>query len=75
MIFFDNICEFLYFNIHQTSPKAQERSYLKGSIRAIKIMLRTVRALYGEGPEGDQAIDNLEFIQILIHKLCHIAYG
>lgn len=48
MIFFDNICEFLYFNVMQPQPKSTHRSYLKGSIRAIKNILRTVKAVYGE---------------------------
>ena len=52
-----------------------QRSYLEGSIRAIRIMIETVRSIYGDGPEGDKVFENLEFIQILIQKLCHIAYG
>ena len=38
-------------------------------------MIETVRSIYGDGPDGDKVFENLEFIQILIQKLCHIAYG
>lgn len=48
LTFFDNICEFLFYNVMQSSPKSQQRSYLKGSISAIKIMVRTVKAVYGD---------------------------
>jgi len=34
-------------------------------------MVRTVKAVYGE---DDQAFESLEFIPILIQRLCHIAY-
>lgn len=61
LIFFDNICEFLYFNVQQSSAKTQQRSYLKGSIRAIKIMLRTVKAIYAED-EWSEVFESLEFI-------------
>lgn len=74
--FFDNVCEFLYFNVLQNSPKVQQRSYLKGSIRAIKIMIRTVKQIYGPGEqEINEAFEKLEFVQLLIQKVCHIAYG
>ncbi len=39
-------------------------------------MIRTVREIYGPDEESiTEAFDNLEFIQVLIQKLCHIAYG
>lgn len=73
---FDNICEFLYYNLITPSAKAsQGRFYMKGSLRAIKNIIRTIKAVYGEGRELDQAFESLEFVQILIQKLCHLAYG
>ncbi len=37
-------------------------------------MFKTVKAIYPE-EEHEQVFESLEFIQILIHKFCHIAYG
>jgi hypothetical protein len=76
LVFFDNICEFLYYNISNPSSKNnQGRYYMKGSLRAIKNIIKTVKSVYGEsGPEMEEAFENLEFIQVLIQKLCHLAY-
>lgn len=44
-----------------------ERPYFKGSIVAIKTMLRMLKHLYGDIPE---VFDNLEIIPLLIKKIC-----
>ena len=36
-------------------------------------MIRTVKQVYGE-EQQEEAFESLEFIQVLIQKLCHIAY-
>lgn len=39
-------------------------------------MIRTVKSIYGPDEASiSEAFENLEFIQVLIQKLCHIAYG
>eukprot|EP00347_Sterkiella_histriomuscorum_P010775 403374964 len=73
LVFMENICDFLYFNLVQGMPKSQNRSYHKGSITALKTMIRMIKDFYGE--EDDQIYENLEFIQYLIQKICHLAYG
>ena len=35
-------------------------------------MMETLQAIYGD---DSKAYESLEIIKILIHKLCHIAYG
>jgi hypothetical protein len=38
-------------------------------------MIETIKSVYGTGSENEKAFENLEVIQVLIQKLCHIAYG
>lgn len=73
LLFVENICDFLYFNMLQGLPKLQQRPYQKGSVRALKTMLRLVKQVYGE--DADHAFEALEFVEVLIQKICHLCYG
>ncbi len=77
LVFIENICDFLYYNMLQSVQNTQsQRSYFKGSIIAIKTMIRMVNKIYEtEGDRIGDIYDKLEFIQILIKKICHLAYG
>ena len=70
LLFIEYICEFLYFNINsfQYKDKSQDRPYYKGSIVALKTMLRLLNELYGDEPE---IFNSLEIIQLLIKKVCY----
>jgi len=72
LVFIDNICDFLYFNIYQTAHKQQQRSYYIGSNIALKTMLKFLNEIYDGQPE---VFSKLEIVQILIQKVCHLAYG
>ena len=65
LFFIENICDFLYFNMLQAMPKAQQRSYFKGSVTALKTMIRMVKTIYGNEDNDNAAgeiYENLEFI-------------
>ena len=67
ILFIDYIDQFLYYNIQTQMYSTPDRPYFKGSIVAIKTMLRMLKKLYGDTPE---VFNNLEIIPLLIKKIC-----
>ena len=70
LVFVDMIVELLYHYIDNNSLSSKSRDLLliRGSVYALKTMIRFLKQLYGDSPD---IFNRLEIVSILIKRICN----
>ena len=70
LVFVDMIVELLYHHIDNNSLSSKSRDLLliRGSVYALKTMIRFLKQLYGDSPN---IFNRLEIVSILIKRICN----